>query len=99
MQSDQIVTFVRTVPVFHFLEDEHLQELASQVQVREVPPNELLLRQGEEGSELFIVVQGEAAAIATEASVESRMMIGFSDGASLGTAFPALLREAINRFE
>lgn len=62
MHADQIATFVRTVPVFHFLQPEHLERLASEVSIRELSDGDELLSRGVESSELFIMVQGEASA-------------------------------------
>ena len=66
MHFDQIVTFIRTVPVFYSLESEHLERLARETAVRDFGSGDELLTRGEESSELFIMVQGEAIAEATE---------------------------------
>ena len=56
MQTDQIVTFIHTIPMFHWLEPEQLEQVARAATVREFSKGELLLKRDAEAHQLFIVV-------------------------------------------
>ncbi len=69
MQTDQIVTFIHTVPIFHWLEPAQLEQLASAAMVREFASGDLLLKRDDDEHELVIVVAGELQAFMGEEQV------------------------------
>lgn len=59
MDATKIASFVRTVPIFHALSKDQLQQLAEAADVRACDVGELLTEPGRQENELFIVVEGE----------------------------------------
>lgn len=85
VQADQLVTFIKTVPVFHSLESDHLFRLADEVTIRDYPSGDTLVTRGDESRELFIMLQGESAAYVTEENVGfERELKRFYPGAHFG---------------
>ena len=68
--QDQIVGFIRTIPIFISLSDEHLHQLASAVQIRDISAGDVLYERGAEVQEMYIVVQGEVQAITSDRQAE-----------------------------
>lgn len=60
---DEIVNFLRKVPLFHDLSDNHLRKLAKHLREREYAADEVILEQGKMGVGLFIMVNGEARVV------------------------------------
>lgn len=84
-KTDQIVSFIKTVPLFHTLEADHVFRLTDELTIRDLAPNEVLTTRGEPCSELFIMLQGEAAAFVTEDSVNfERELKRFYPGSFFG---------------
>jgi type II secretory ATPase GspE/PulE/Tfp pilus assembly ATPase PilB-like protein len=59
MDATEIVAFVRTVPIFHTLSKDQLQQIAEAADVRTCDGGELLAQPSSQENELFIVVEGE----------------------------------------
>ncbi len=59
MDATDIVAFVRTVPIFHTLSKDQLQQLAEAAEVRTCDGGELLAEPTSQENELFIVIEGE----------------------------------------
>lgn len=59
MEVREIVTFIRTVPIFVKLPEEQLMQLARAAEVRECAAGDLLVEPKDEKNELFIIVEGE----------------------------------------
>ncbi len=59
MDATEIVTFLRTVPIFHTLSKDQLTQLAEAADVRACDRGELLAEPTSPENELFIVVEGE----------------------------------------
>ncbi|HEX6140998.1 MAG TPA: ATP-binding protein [Candidatus Limnocylindria bacterium] len=53
------VEALRAAPLFNALSDEHLERLAATVERQYLKPGELLLREGEVGDAMFVIVSGE----------------------------------------
>ena len=56
MQRDQIVAFIHTIPIFHWLQREHLQRLAEAATSRDFVTGEVLLGGDQQAHELFVVL-------------------------------------------
>jgi LmbE family N-acetylglucosaminyl deacetylase len=72
---------VRAVPLFSFMDDEQLRDAARQLSERHVRDGEYLCRQGEPGTELYVVMDGNLEVI-QEAECDLRGLCG--PGAVLG---------------
>jgi type II secretory ATPase GspE/PulE/Tfp pilus assembly ATPase PilB-like protein len=59
MDATEIVAFVRTVPIFHTLSKDQLQQIAEAADVRTCDGGELLTEPSSQENELFIVIEGE----------------------------------------
>ena len=59
MDATEIVAFVRTVPIFHTLSQDQLQQIAEAADVRTCDEGEVLAEPTSPENELFIVVEGE----------------------------------------
>ena len=57
---------LQKVPLFSHVRHEHLEQIAALMTLRTVPPGEPLCHQGEEGDEVYLVVQGKAIVVAEE---------------------------------
>jgi CRP/FNR family transcriptional regulator, cyclic AMP receptor protein len=63
---DEIVTFLRKVPLFQGLEERHLRKFAKNFRERDYKADEVILEQGKLGVGLFIVVDGEAKVVRSQ---------------------------------
>jgi type II secretory ATPase GspE/PulE/Tfp pilus assembly ATPase PilB-like protein len=70
MQAEQIITFVRTVPIFHSLNQDQIRQLAGAATVREYAESEVVSEPNRDGSELFIVVEGELQAYLRQPEID-----------------------------
>ncbi|MGH7229564.1 MAG: cyclic nucleotide-binding domain-containing protein [Nitrospiraceae bacterium] len=59
-QTDQIVAHLAKVDFFAILDPQQIESLASEARVQEFLPGEQVVRQGEPGEELFIMLDGTA---------------------------------------
>ena len=69
MDPNQIITFVRTVPIFHSLEDAELQRLSEAMHERSFSAGEEVVNR-ECGNELFIVLEGELQAYVRDDEID-----------------------------
>lgn len=67
--TEPYISFLRTVPVFHSLDEEHLQRIADELEFRDFHRDDELVAKGDLIDELYILLQGEAAAFAIEPNV------------------------------
>jgi len=68
------VEILKTVPLFSQLETRDLVLIALVTSQEELPPNEILCEEGEEGDELFVLASGELEVLKSdEAGRESRV--------------------------
>jgi type II secretory ATPase GspE/PulE/Tfp pilus assembly ATPase PilB-like protein len=63
MERQQIITFIRTVPIFVELDGGQLERLADTAQERTFAAGEVIAEPGRESSELFIILEGELQAV------------------------------------
>jgi CRP-like cAMP-binding protein len=75
---------IAQVPLFHDLSHRELQILAANCREREYPTDATLLRQGETGVGLFILVSGTVRVSQQTTSGETRELGSFERGAVLG---------------
>jgi type II secretory ATPase GspE/PulE/Tfp pilus assembly ATPase PilB-like protein len=66
MDRQQIITFIRTVPIFVELEGGQLEQLAGAAEVREFSADEVISEPGRETSELYIILEGELQAVLSD---------------------------------
>jgi CRP-like cAMP-binding protein len=55
---DRKLNLLRSIPLFEGLADRQLEQIATLVDEVDVPAGKVLMRQGEPGNEMFIVVNG-----------------------------------------
>lgn len=67
--------FLRRVPLFHDLDPQDLHRLARVVQDRWFPPGSALLREGEPGDELVIVVEGSVRVFQSGAEGQGQRLV------------------------
>lgn len=58
--ADPRIAFLRKVPLFGACDDKQLAFIATQVEELDFPVGHVLCRQGESGSEFFVIVSGTA---------------------------------------
>ena len=68
---------LRRVPLFAELDPEDLQRIASTCRERVYPKGEALMREGDIGSELFVIVDGTVRVVRTEADGSERRIRGY----------------------
>lgn len=57
--STELVPFLKQIPLFATLADEHLNTLLADFRLRTYRPNEIIFHQSDNSDELYIVVQGK----------------------------------------
>lgn len=57
---DQKIDLLKSVPLFQYLSKQHLAEVAKHTDQFNRPAGETLMREGDRGQELFILVSGKA---------------------------------------
>ena len=82
--------FLRRVPLFSQLDPEDLQRLAATATERLYAAEEALVREGEDGDELIVLVEGRVRVIRTEADTE-RLLRTYEAGDHIGEL--AVLRD------
>jgi HEAT repeat protein len=75
--------FLRRVPIFGQLAPEDLQRIASTATERLYPPNESLVREGELGDELIVIVEGSVRVVHGEGE-EARFVRTYEAGDHIG---------------
>jgi len=63
MQRSEIITFIRTVPLFVELDQPQLDQLADATELRSFDSGDIVVDQDHAANELFIVVEGELQAV------------------------------------
>jgi len=82
---------LRRVPLFHGLEPEDLQRIASTCIERAYPAGEALMREGDLGSELFVLVEGSVRVVRDEPDGSQRLIRIYEAGDHIGEL--AVLRD------
>ena len=52
------MAFLKSVPLFHSLAEDQLEKLATKMDARVFAPGSVIVQQGDEGSEFFVIVEG-----------------------------------------
>src|SRR5687768_12709509 len=63
MDHQQIITFIRTVPIFVELGEEQLKQLAKTAEERTFAAGDVIAESGMVTNELFIILEGELQAV------------------------------------
>ena len=66
IEHNQILHFLRTIPIFVSLSDDYLNQVADAVVTRDYEAGQVLYERGDDVQEMFIVVRGELVAILDE---------------------------------
>ncbi len=82
---------LRRVPLFERLEPEDLQRIAMVARERSFGPGEALVREGELGDELFVILAGQVLVLRREADGTERVLRRYEAGDHIGEL--AVLRE------
>lgn len=75
--SKETIDFLRNVPLFNGLNNRQLKKVVGGFAARSFSEGEIMVKQGDRGEGLFIVVSGEADAIRELNSGESRVVNTF----------------------
>jgi CRP-like cAMP-binding protein len=81
---NEIIKYLRKVPLFSNLKDKDLATIESLVKERKYARGEIILRQGEEGIGLFIIKKGKVKVSKTLASGKTIDIAVHSDGEYFG---------------
>ena len=82
---------LRRVPLFERLTPEDLQRVAMVASERSFAPEEVLVRQGDPGDELFVILEGRVRIVVTDDQGTSRLIRTYAEGDHIGEL--AVLRE------
>lgn len=75
---------IRQVPLFAELPSEEIHHLAETLESSEVPPGELLMKEGEKGTRFFILLDGEVEIIKALGTPDERLLSVLKTGAFIG---------------
>ncbi len=73
---DRFYNVLRELEIFEPLDDDSLRDLSSQLQVKEYGSNKIILKKGDPGTNLYIVLEGRVAVIGDEGQTISEMTVG-----------------------
>jgi HEAT repeat protein len=88
----EMMLLLRRVPLFEGLSPEDLQRIAMTVTERTYQPDEALVREGELGVELVVIVEGSVRVVHIGADGSERLLRRYASGDHIGEL--AVLREA-----
>jgi HEAT repeat protein len=71
----ETMIFLRRVPLFRDLDPEDLHRLAQVVQDRWFPPGSVLIREGDPGDELIVVVEGSVQVLQTDPGGQGQRLV------------------------
>ncbi len=86
------ILFLRRVPLFEGLEPEDLQRIAAVAVEHVYPAEEALVREGEFGDDLVIIVEGSVRVVRAEPDGSERLIRRYAPGDHIGEL--AVLRDA-----
>lgn len=92
MEHLETMLRLRRVPLFERLEPEDLQRIATGATERTFEPNETILREGEIGEDLFVLLEGDVIVTRTDSDGTERIVHGYRAGDHIGEL--AVLRHA-----
>ena len=73
---DKFYDVLRSLDIFEPLDEDSLRDLSAQLQLKEYSENKILLKKGEPGTNLYIVLEGRVAVIGDEGQTLSEMTAG-----------------------
>ncbi len=73
---DQFFDLIRCLDVFESLDDDSLRDLSALLQLKEYGDNKIVLKKGDPGTNLYIILEGKVAVIADDGQTLSEMGIG-----------------------
>lgn len=82
--SDELAKQLQKIPMFHDLPEHELASLAQKVVERCYEPGEALMRKGEQGNSLFLVVSGAVKIVSVSAQGEELILNQCGAGETIG---------------
>jgi len=73
---DRFFDLLRVMDVFEPLDDDSLRDLSALLKLKEYGPNKVVLKKGDPGTSLYIILEGEVAVIADDGQTLSEMGVG-----------------------
>jgi len=73
---DRFYDVLRKLEIFEPLDEDSLRDLSGQLQLQEFDPHKIVLKKGEPGTSLYIVLEGRVAVIGDEGQTLSEMSVG-----------------------
>jgi len=73
---DQFFDILRKLDIFEPLDEDSLRDLSAQLQLKEYPENKIVLKKGDPGTNLYIVLEGRIAVIGDDGQTLSEMIVG-----------------------
>ena len=73
---DRFYDILRHLEIFEPLNEDSLRDLSSQLQLKEYDANKIILKKGEPGTNLYIVLEGRVAVIGNEGQTLSEIGVG-----------------------
>ena len=73
---DRFYDILRKLEIFEPLNEDSLRDLSAQLQLKEFAANKIVLKKGEPGTSLYIVLEGRVAVIGEEGQTLSEMSVG-----------------------
>lgn len=73
---DRFYDILRKLEIFEPLNEDSLRDLSAQLQLKEFTANKIVLKKGEPGTSLYIVLEGRVAVIGEEGQTLSEMSVG-----------------------
>jgi uncharacterized repeat protein (TIGR04076 family) len=73
---DKFFSILRRLDIFEPLDENSLRDLSAQLQLKEFSENKIILKKGDPGTSLFIVLEGRVAVVGDEGQTLSEMTAG-----------------------
>lgn len=73
---DRFYDVLRQLDIFEPLNEDSLRDLSAQLQLKEFEANKVVLKKGEPGTSLYIILQGRVAVVGDEGQTLSEMGVG-----------------------
>jgi CRP-like cAMP-binding protein len=73
---EKFYDLLRGLEIFEPLDDNSLRDLSAQLQIKHYDTNKIILKKGEPGTSLYIVLEGKVAVIGDEGQTLSEMAVG-----------------------
>lgn len=73
---DKFYDILRGLEIFEPLDEDSLRDLSAQLRLKEYPKNKIILKKGDPGTNLYIILEGRVAVIGDEGQTLSEMSVG-----------------------